>query len=149
MGIKELIKAAKPVDMFSDIPSDEKKEINLKGKIAAAIINKRYKLNMSQTEFANKMNVSQTMVSKWESGDYNFSCDIIEKLLPKIGLNLSIEDKNFLISNFAYKTNTNSSMYGFSFGNNPIRDISVINMPNVETHIIYYSNSKKLIYSTI
>ena len=130
MSINELIKTAKAVDMFSDILSDEKKEINLKGKIAAAIINKRYELNMSQTEFADKMEVSQTMVSKWESGDYNFTCDTLESILDKIGLSLSIEEKSLLnahTSNASVEFSDTSKYYESNFVNYKNLTVSTYN----------------------
>lgn len=95
MSIKDLIKNAKTVDMFKELPDKEKNEINLKGKISAAILNKRYELEMNQSEFAKYMGVSQSMISKWESGEYNFSCDSIAQL-NKIGIELTVNDKNLI-----------------------------------------------------
>lgn len=52
--------------------------------ISFTIIKARAEKNMKQKEFASFMGVSQGMISKWESGDYNFTikqmCDICEKL---------------------------------------------------------------------
>lgn len=94
MAIQELLKKASEKDIFSDIPENEQSEVKLKGKIAVAIINKRYELNMNQEAFAEMMGVSQAMVSKWESGDYNFTCDTLEQIIDKIGLSLILEDKS-------------------------------------------------------
>ncbi len=95
MSIKDLIKNAKTIDMFKELPDKEKNEIDLKGKISAAILNKRYELEMKQSEFAKYMGVSQSMISKWESGEYNFSCESIAQL-DKIGIELTVNDKNLI-----------------------------------------------------
>lgn len=58
--------------------------IRLLSKISAKITVARIDKNMTQTQFAEYMDVSQGMISKWESGDYNFTikqlCEICEKL---------------------------------------------------------------------
>ena len=95
MIIKDLIKNAKTIDMFKELPDKEKNEIDLKGKSSAAILNKRYELEMKQSEFAKYMGVSQSMISKWESGEYNFSCESIAQL-DKIGIELTVNDKNLI-----------------------------------------------------
>ena len=149
MSLEDLIKNATVSDLFSDIPDDEKKELHLKGKIAAAITNKRYELNMNQNEFAKKMGVSQTMVSKWESGDYNFTCDSLEKLLSKIGFTLSIEAKNIINYKSIYKSKVNKSKYSFFSSNRPFHYVSAISVPSITKKISHYSNSKNFAYSTI
>lgn len=57
-----------------------------KAKIASAILTKRYELKMSQTDFAEYMNVSQAMVSKWESGENNFSLSTIAEICEKLSM---------------------------------------------------------------
>lgn len=57
-----------------------------KAKIASAILTKRYELKMSQTDFADYMNVSQAMVSKWESGENNFSISAIAEICEKLSM---------------------------------------------------------------
>ena len=41
---------------------------------------------MSQKQFAQFMGVSQAMVSKWESGDCNFTIETIAKICDKLDL---------------------------------------------------------------
>lgn len=57
-----------------------------KAKIASAILTKRYELKMSQTDFAEYMSVSQAMVSKWESGETNFSISAIAEICEKLSM---------------------------------------------------------------
>ena len=75
--------------------------IRLLSKISAKITIERTDKEMNQTEFAEFMNVSQGMVSKWESGSYNFTikqlCDICEKL--------------DITPNVTFESNTESSVY--------------------------------------
>ena len=49
-------------------------------KVSAFIINYRYKTGMTQKEFAEFMGITQGMVSKWESAEYNFSVESIAKI---------------------------------------------------------------------
>lgn len=91
MSIQNLMKNAKSVDLFSDMPEKTKKEIDLKGKIAAAILNKRYELNMNQTDFAKFLGTSQSKVSKWENGEVNFTVDAFEEICRKLNLNCTFE----------------------------------------------------------
>ena len=61
--------------------------------ISLAIASKREELAMTQKEFAKYMGVSQSMVSKWEDGAYNFTiekiCEIFDKL--KMDFDFSIK----------------------------------------------------------
>ena len=71
----------------------------LTAKISANILKTRVNMGMNQVQFAKYMNVSQGMVSKWESGDYNFTikslCEIGEKLNLDLDITVSkmLEDK--------------------------------------------------------
>ncbi len=58
----------------------------IKGKIASAILIKRCELGMNQTTFARYMGVSQAMVSKWESGECNFTIAAISEISEKLSL---------------------------------------------------------------
>lgn len=64
--------------------------------ISTKILSERQKKSATQKEFGDFMGVSQVMISKWESGDYNFSvkqiCDICAKL--NITPTISFEDKS-------------------------------------------------------
>lgn len=52
--------------------------------IAGEIIVRRNKLGMTQSEFANLMGVSQSMVSKWEKGDTNFTLKTLIDIAAKL-----------------------------------------------------------------
>lgn len=61
--------------------------------ISFAILKERIKKNMSQSEFAKFMGVSQGMVSKWESGDYNFTIKSISEIFDKLDLDFDFNIK--------------------------------------------------------
>ncbi len=60
------------------------------GRISAQITKKRAELGMNQSRFADYMNVSQAMISKWESGDYNFTITTIAQIFAKLNLYFEI-----------------------------------------------------------
>ena len=53
--------------------------------ISATIVKYRIEMGMTQKQFAQHMNVSQSMVSKWESSDYNFTVKGIAEIAAKFG----------------------------------------------------------------
>lgn len=76
--------------LFQDLTDVDIKASDLKFKISKAIYRKRKELNMSQKEFAEFMNVSQGMVSKWESFEYNFTIESIVEICCKLDLNFDV-----------------------------------------------------------
>lgn len=69
---------------------------NALAKISAAITKERVALGMNKSDFANHLGVSQSMIAKWESGDYNFTINTISKIFDKLGLafDICIENRN-------------------------------------------------------
>lgn len=60
-------------------------------KVSAAITKCRIDKNMTQKEFAEFLNVSQSMVSKWESDEYNFTIQTLAEICDKLNLELEID----------------------------------------------------------
>lgn len=60
-------------------------------KISGQIERCRIEMHMSQKEFAICMGVSQGMVSKWESRDYNFTIKTLNEICEKLNLTLSVD----------------------------------------------------------
>ena len=54
--------------------------------ISAQIFTKRTKMGMDQKSFAKFMGVSQGMISKWESGTYNFTISTLIGICEKLDL---------------------------------------------------------------
>ncbi|MDO9534417.1 MAG: helix-turn-helix transcriptional regulator [Bacillota bacterium] len=59
--------------------------------ISTAIFKYRLKHNLSQKKLAEKLGVTQAMVSKLESGDYNYTIGQLWKVSQKLGFKLNIE----------------------------------------------------------
>lgn len=59
--------------------------------ISSKITIERCDRDMTQKEFAKFMGVTQGMVSKWESGDYNFTIESICNILEKLDLDCNFE----------------------------------------------------------
>ncbi len=59
--------------------------------ISTAIFNYRLKNNLSQKKLAKILGVTQAMVSKLESGDYNYTIEQLWKVSQKLGFKLSVE----------------------------------------------------------
>jgi len=66
----------------------------LLGQISAEIVARRIEMNMTQKEFAKYLGVTQGMVSKWESSDYNFSIKTLADLATKLNMILKVELSN-------------------------------------------------------
>ena len=59
--------------------------------LSARIEKCRQNMNMTQKEFAEYMNVSQGMVSKWESREYNFTIRSLNEICEKLHLSLNLD----------------------------------------------------------
>ena len=70
--------------LYADLPPYRVMSDMLQAKVATAIANARIERKMNQKEFAEYMGVTQSQVSKWENGCFNFTieklCEIADKL---------------------------------------------------------------------
>lgn len=62
----------------------------IKAHVSIAILEARKAMNIDQKKLAEILNVSQAMVSKWESGHYNFSIEALAKIANKLNLELDV-----------------------------------------------------------
>lgn len=83
---KDLIK--NPWDFINELASDEVKENfeldEILVNISLKLINYRINKNITQKELSRRLDVSQAMVSKLESGDYNPSIEQLWKISTKL-----------------------------------------------------------------
>lgn len=87
MSISEKLANAQATEWLSEgLEEKEIREIKELALIAAKIEGKRSSLGMTQKEFARMMGVSQGMVSRWESGTYNFTVTTLNDICDKLGL---------------------------------------------------------------
>lgn len=92
MEIEEKIAKAKPTSwVVNDMSKTDIKSTVALARISATIERKRLDKEMTQKEFAAFMGVTQGMVSKWESRDYNFTIRSLNEICEKLGLNLLVE----------------------------------------------------------
>lgn len=61
--------------------------------ISSVIVKSRLERKMSQKEFAQLLGVSQGMISKWESQNYNFSIEALANICDKLNLEMNVEIK--------------------------------------------------------
>lgn len=102
MSINERIKKAKTTEWLSEgISQVEMEKIKKLALISTKIQLKRISLGMNQKEFAKMMNVSQGMVSKWESGEYNFTIGTLIDICSKLDLEFepNITDNEYCYDN--------------------------------------------------
>lgn len=74
--------------------------------ISTCITKERLKLHMNQSEFAKHINASQSLISRWESGDYNFSIKKIAEIASSLNL-----DVNFSFCDISFRKEGNSVVY--------------------------------------
>jgi len=89
MSVKEKMDKAKESAWLSDYVSQEE-SITYKyiAQIAAAIQRQRKARGYTQQELANKLGVSQVMISRWENGDENFTVATLAKISAALGMEL-------------------------------------------------------------
>lgn len=95
MGVKEKIDNAKNTDWVARGLSEPESKTTIElAKISARIERCRLDMGLTQAEFADYMGVSQGMVSKWESKEYNFTVKSLNEIFHKLGLELDIGIKD-------------------------------------------------------
>ena len=85
---KELISS-----MSENMAAEEMMLSSLQALIAAEITMKRHELGMSQAKLAGLMGVSQTLVSKWESGETNFTLKTLVQIASILGIEMEMPFK--------------------------------------------------------
>ena len=66
----------------------------LQAQIATAISTARIERNMNQKQFAEFMEVTQSQVSKWENGDFNFTIEKLCQIADKLDLECNVTLRN-------------------------------------------------------
>ena len=110
MNIRTMAKpASKP--LFEELSAVDRYISKLKADIAVSITKKRLSLGMTQTEFARHAGVSQSLISRWESGECNFTIRSLAEFGVKIGLNLNVSISDQMHSGtFAFGTLSSCSV---------------------------------------
>lgn len=91
MGLTEKIANAKKTNWVVEGLSEVEIKTTVElAKISARIERCRLDLGMTQREFADYMGVSQGMVSKWESREYNFTIKSLNEICEKLNLAMTV-----------------------------------------------------------
>lgn len=62
----------------------------LMAQVSSIITSERLRLHMNQKDFATYIGASQSQISRWEHGDYNFSIRKISEVASKLDLDVNI-----------------------------------------------------------
>lgn len=62
----------------------------LQAQISTCITAERIARNLNQSNFAELMGVTQSQISKWENGDFNFTIEKLCEIASKLDLDLNI-----------------------------------------------------------
>ena len=83
--------AGEVLELFEDLLSaPEMLTARLMAQISSSLARERIKRNMSQKAFAEYLGVTQSEISRWESGGYNFSIKKLAELACLLDLDVSI-----------------------------------------------------------
>lgn len=88
-----------PWDVFDNVDDDVRRELELTDMlvdIACRIITYRMDNNITQKQLGEKLNITQAMVSKLESGEYNPSIGFLFKIADKLGWKFQLIIENNL-----------------------------------------------------
>ena len=89
MGIhKKMVNADTNTWLTDALPDDERKAAEFIASIAVSIQQQRCAQGLTQKELAEKLGVSQAMVSQWENGEENFTAATLVKISSALGLSL-------------------------------------------------------------
>lgn len=112
-------KLSDPIGFFNDVNEESRIRMELEGllvDIASEIINYRVENNITQRELADRLEISQAMVSKLESGEYNPSVEFLFNISKKLGLELVVELRKSCEHELEYKCeDENNIIYHIEF----------------------------------
>ena len=126
MGINDKIKLAKPATWLTENLSESeiKSYVDL-AKISVMIEHCRLERKMTQSEFAEYIGVSQGMVSKWESREYNFTIKSLNEICVKLDISFSILiEKSDLYLNYKVVSWSSDAIKNRQNKNEWIKDIN-------------------------
>lgn len=98
-GINDLLSA-----LSISLSAEDLQLSSLTGTICGEITSQRIKRGMTQKQFAEFMGVSQGMVSKWESGDCNFTIQSLVHIASKLNIPLQ---SPFKLDRHSYEAHSN------------------------------------------
>ncbi len=92
IDIRNLPNAWEMIDRLGGEEAKEKDELyDIYYRISTVLFDYRLKHGLSQKKLADKLGVTQAMVAKMESGDYNYTIEQLWKIANKLGFRFSID----------------------------------------------------------
>ena len=92
--IRNLPDAWEMIDLLEGKEASKKDSLyDIYYKISTALFDYRLKHKLSQKKLAEKLGVTQPMVTKLESGDYNYTIEQLWKIATKLNFELKIDFK--------------------------------------------------------
>ena len=86
MSINDLL------NLFEDsVTASEVMEARAIAQVTTSIIKERKRLGLDQKEFANKLGVSQSLISRWENGNSNFTIKSLSEIATKLDMCLDVK----------------------------------------------------------
>ena len=110
--------------------------------LSSTIVKNRIDMGKTQKEFAEYMGVSQSMVSKWESADYNFSVKALAEIASKLDLDITVRMYKSKIVEMSSESNIRSACISESEKFRVIRNNQENEMPQKKKKIIYYMEQR-------
>ncbi len=110
--------------------------------LSSTIVKNRIDMGKTQKEFAEYMGVSQSMVSKWESADYNFSVKALAEIASKLDLDITVRMYKSKIVEMSSESNIRSACISEPEKFRVIRNNQENEMPQKKKKIIYYMEKK-------
>ncbi|MDD3894778.1 MAG: helix-turn-helix transcriptional regulator [Syntrophomonadaceae bacterium] len=93
INIKKLPDAWEMIDRLSEEDNEKDELYDIYYRISTALFDYRLKHDLSQKKLAERLGVTQPMVAKLESGDYNYTIEQLWKIAGKLGFKFNIEFK--------------------------------------------------------
>lgn len=123
-------------NLTAEMTDDEVVVADVLSDIAVEIVKYRIEHGLDQKDMANLLHVSQPMISKYESGTYNFTIKSLFVIANKLGLNVDFN----INGNNQLKCDNRSSIISSKVKNSKYRyDFLLNNKQN--KNIAIYSNS--------
>lgn len=139
-GIDDLLSLFEDTLSPADVLSSK-----LMAQVSAAFTRERLKLHLTQSEFAKHIGVTQSQISRWEHGDYNFSLEKIADIAAKLNLDVNIYavDMSVYKSLEAYSSEYICSPQPFSFVYKDTQTTNKNGIYNPSTLTPIFSNIKE------
>ena len=89
----KLLENAKPVQIGNGLPAEIRATANLRAQLAMRVFDARNALRLTQTQYASRIGVSQSEISKIENGDSSISLKKIIVYAEQFGMELCFKEK--------------------------------------------------------